>query len=345
MRITSSEHKALARPVTTSGAIQYKPLRRSSFNIGRPQAQEELSPPKTREEALAATMRSLQANSHRPSTSPSILNRPSSAAADYAREYNVHREAHQLTPRPVSGAALDDSPSRELNSPARERPMSRLGKLADVAEDSEVLVSPRHCKTHDKTVLTVAGPTTPKIQVQPARAALQLDVDISTSSVFSTSPFDPRRSQQTTSSELELLSKYRGPERAATAPISPNRKGKSARREGDGRQAKPQPSSQPRPAQSANQPTTHCTTWNAWPSGPRRLSVSAPVLACANNSLRRGSQEGDVGRPYGPLHDGHTRPGGLPPASHPALAAPRWWNGDAEWPRRAINELAHKRDQ
>lgn len=109
-----------------------------------------MTPPKTREEALAATMRSLQANSRRSSTSPSkLLERPSSAAADYAREYTVYREQQH---RQATRLGYDpESPSRVTvqRSPSRaERPLSRLAhpRLADVAEDKEVLVSFRHCE-------------------------------------------------------------------------------------------------------------------------------------------------------------------------------------------------------
>lgn len=146
VRVTNAEHKPLTRPVTASGAIQYQPLRRSSLHLGRAAQDAPPTPPRTREEALAATMRSLQANStRRSSISPSkLLERPSSAAADYAKTYSeVHGSPSR---RPTSrhsgsGYEYDRSPSRQ-----QERPASRLGqmsRLADVAEDREVLLSPR----------------------------------------------------------------------------------------------------------------------------------------------------------------------------------------------------------
>ncbi|KLT43777.1 hypothetical protein CC85DRAFT_43538 [Cutaneotrichosporon oleaginosum] len=78
----------------------------------------------------------------------------------------------------------------------RERPASRLSKLAEVTE-CEVLAS---------------TPTTPKIQVSPSRVAPRVDVNISTSNFSPLRPSPP------------LVSKYRGP---PTVP-SPNRKAKQS---------------------------------------------------------------------------------------------------------------------
>ncbi|GMK59695.1 hypothetical protein CspeluHIS016_0803010 [Cutaneotrichosporon spelunceum] len=180
-RVVSSEVRPL-RPNTATGV----------YKLGTPSPPKKV--PQTREEALASTLRSLQANSRQGSpvnthTPRRERERPSSAAADYARAYRERPRPADL-PRRV----LDGSPRRVES--LRERPVSRITKLANVSE-CEVLAS---------------TPTKPKIQVSPARAAPRLDVDIVTSAL---SPFCPTE---------PLVSKYRGP----LVTTSPNRKAKQS---------------------------------------------------------------------------------------------------------------------
>jgi hypothetical protein len=121
-RVTSGDARPL-RPATAAGV--YKP----------PTPQK--AQPQTREEALAATLRSLQANSRQasPANTPPRRERPSSAAADFAREYR-ERERPRTAESPRR--AFDGSPRRVES--LRERPVSRLTKLAEVSE-CEVLAS------------------------------------------------------------------------------------------------------------------------------------------------------------------------------------------------------------
>ncbi|BEI85622.1 hypothetical protein CcaverHIS002_0510230 [Cutaneotrichosporon cavernicola] len=192
-RVVSSE----ARPLRPNTAA-------SAYKAATP------SPPKkmqTRDEALAATLRSLQANSRQgsPVNTPSPRRerereRPSSAAADYARAYRER-------PRPVDSPhrVMDGSPRRVESM--RERPASRLTRLADVAE-CEVLASSAYPLTPELN----RGPTTPKIQISPSRTAPRLDVDIAPATFSPLRPTEP------------LVSKYRGP----PATSSPNRKAKQS---------------------------------------------------------------------------------------------------------------------